>query len=92
VRPGDSPFAQPAGGGSPAGLVQAFSFFLILALSAPAVVFGAFGLLGWPGGWYLWSLVAGVGVGILALVLGTLAGARVYERRSSELLAAAVRN
>lgn len=91
VRPGDSPFAQPQGGGSPAGLAQALSFFAIIGLTAPALVFAGLGLLGSPM-WFFWSLVVGLAVGLVALLVGTSLGARVYDRRAPAILAAAVRN
>jgi ABC-2 type transport system permease protein len=91
VRPGDSPFSQPQAGGSAAGLIQALSFFGILLLSGPTVAAGVLGLFfGFP--WPFVSLASGVVIGLLALVLGVSIGARVYDRRSPELLAAALRN
>jgi ABC-2 type transport system permease protein len=45
------------------------------------------------GGWWpLLSLVLGLGVGIGFLVIGTFAGAKVFDRRGPELLAVALRN
>jgi ABC-2 type transport system permease protein len=91
VRPGESPFAQPQGSGSAGGLVQAVSFFAILGVSVPTVLFAILGFTMSPM-WHLWSLVAGVGVGVLCLLVGARVGARVYDRRSPDLLAAAIRN
>jgi ABC-2 type transport system permease protein len=42
-------------------------------------------------GWYLASLAAGLGIGALVLAIGLQLGARVFERRGPEILAAAVR-
>ena len=91
VRPGDSPFAQPQGTGSPAGPIQAISFFTIVLLALPALVAGAMGLIYSP----LWHFVAlgyGVVVGLVVLLVGLSWGGRVYDRRTSELLAFAMRN
>ena len=91
VRPGDSPFSQPQAGGSAAGLIQALSFFGILLLASPAIAAAVLGLI-FGGWWPLLSLVLGLGVGIGFLVIGTFAGARVFDRRGPELLAVALRN
>jgi ABC-2 type transport system permease protein len=91
VRPGESPFSQPNGGGSPAGLVQALSFAAILAFAAPSVIFAVLGLTKGVG-WHYASLVVGLGIGVVVLLAGVAAGGRVYDRRGSELLAAATRN
>jgi ABC-2 type transport system permease protein len=91
VRPGESPFAQPNGGGSPAGLIQALSFGAIILFAAPSIAFAALGLLGRPS-WHGWSFVAGVGIGLVVLLVGVAAGARVYDQRGPELLAVATRN
>ena len=91
VRPGDSPFSQPQAGGNASGLIQALSFFGIMLLSAPAIVFAAFGFMfGLP--WAILSLVTGVGLGALALYAGVRIGGRIFERRGPEILAAALRN
>jgi ABC-2 type transport system permease protein len=91
VRPGESPFSQPNGGGSPAGLIQALSFLVIVVLSAPAVVLAALGLTLQPS-WHVWSFLVGVGVGVLVLVFGARVGAGVFDRRGPLLLEAATRN
>lgn len=91
VRPDDSPFSQPQAGGSSAGLIQALSFFGILLLALPSIASAIVGLIvGGP--WPIISLVSGLVVGLLALVGGVRLGARVFDRRGHELLAAALRN
>jgi ABC-2 type transport system permease protein len=85
VRPGDSPFAQPAGSSSPAGPIQAVSFFAIIALSFPALTFAVLGLL-YGGIWHYASLATGLALGLVALFGGLAIGSRVYDRRTSELL------
>jgi len=42
--------------------------------------------------WHFISLGAGVGIGLVMLLAGTAIGARVYDRRTSELLVFATRN
>lgn len=91
VRPDDSPFSQPQAGGNSAGLIQGLSFFGILVLALPSIVAAFFGLaLGGP--WHWVSLAAGLVVGIPALLGGIQLGARAFDRRGHELLAAALRN
>ncbi len=91
VRPGDSPFSQPQAGGSAAGLIQGLSFFGILLLAAPSIAAAVLGFF-FGSGWHLASLGLGLGVGIVALAVGVHVGAGVFDRRSSELLAAALKN
>jgi len=91
VRPGDSPFSQPQGTGSAAGMIQALSFLTILIFAAPAVVAAGFGFA-LDESWHLASLAIGLGVGVFALIVGVAVGARVYDRRTSELLVAATQN
>ena len=91
VRPGDSPFAQPAPGATPAGMIQGFSFLAILVLSAPAAYFAWVGIMGHPVG-FTRSLLSGIGIGLFVLVVGAVIGGRVYDRRASDLLAFSMRN
>jgi len=91
ARPGDSPFAQPAPGATPAGMIQAFSFGAILLFSSPSIYFAFLGLTS-NTDWYLRSLLTGLAVGLVVLIGGTLIGARVYTRRASDLLAFSMRN
>ena len=90
VRPGDSPFAQPQSSGATTAAVQTIAFPAALLPAAPAIVFAWMGLFVDPR-WFSTSLVAGVSLGILALVVGVLAGARIYDRRGPELVSAAMR-
>ena len=90
VRPGDSPFAQPQSG-SPAGTMQAMSFFAILILAGPALFAGVVGL-NEGGYWPLVSLAAGIVIGTLVLVGGVAWGGRIFERRGPEILAFSMRN
>ena len=90
VRPGDSPFAQPQSG-SPAGLIQAVSFLAILLLSLPAL-YAAFRGLTDGGAWPLYSLAAGLAIGLLVLLGGVAWGGWIFERRGSHILALAMRN
>ncbi|MCW4386564.1 ABC transporter permease [Salinibacterium sp. SYSU T00001] len=89
VRPGASPFAQPQSSGSAAG--QAVSFFLIVLACLPSLLLAGMELAE-GGDWGLYSLLAGIGVGLLVLVLGIAAGARVFSRQAPELLAFTLRN
>jgi len=91
VRPGDSPFSQPQGIGSPAGGIQAFSFILIIVLASPAVVAAALGFI-YGSFWHVLALAIGVGLGLIVLTAGTAIGARIYDRRTSELLVFATQN
>lgn len=91
VRPGDSPFSQPQASGGASSLIQSVAFFATLIVSAPALVFGIIGLTErdqYP----LYALAAGLGVGLLVLTVGIVAGGRIFERRGPELLAFTERN
>ena len=90
TKPGDSPFAQPQASGTAAALVQSLTLFGTMILAAPAVGFAILGFTSDPQ-WHTASLVAGCSIGVIALVVGVLVGARSFERRGPELLAAASR-
>ena len=91
TRPGDSAFTQPQSTGPTSVLAQLFSLFGTIALSTPALVYGVLGVFVDP--MYLWvSLWTGLGVGVVVLVVGVIAGARIFDRRGPEILAAAQRN
>lgn len=91
TRPGDSPSQQPQAGGNSAGLIQGLSFVGTLALSVPAIGAAVLGFLVDPA-WHFAALALGLGIGVAALLGGVRAGAAVYDRRTSELLAAALKN
>src|SRR4029450_7088763 len=90
VRPGDSPFQQPQSTGAITALVQSITMFGSILVAAPAIGFGALGVLRDPA-WYAASFAAGVGLGIAVLALGITLGGRVFDRRGPEILAAALR-
>ncbi|MGR2751362.1 hypothetical protein [Agromyces arachidis] len=90
VKPGDSPFQQPQSSGTVTALVQSVTMLGALVVAAPSVVFAGLGILVDPE-WHMASLAAGVALGLLTLVVGVLAGGRVFTRRSPEILQAAVR-
>ena len=89
-RPGESPFATPPGGAGITLLVQGVVGLAVLVLALPALVFG---ILAWFGhGWAAWvALPVGLLVGGAAAVAGVRIGARLFERRSPELLQDLVR-
>jgi len=90
VKPGDSPFQQPQSTGAITALVQSITMLGSLLIAAPAVAFGALGILDDPG-WHGASFVAGVVLGLAALVGGIALGGRVFDRRGPEILGAALR-
>lgn len=91
TRPGDSAFTQPQATGATSVLAQIFSLFGTVLLSAPAIVYGVRGVFGDPEDVWI-SLWSGVGVGVVVLVAGIVIGARIFDRRGPEILAAAQRN
>ena len=91
VRPGDSPFAQPQASGTGAGLIQSMAFIAAIGLSLPALGFALLGLENPGADWPLFSLLVGVGLGLLLLALGVLWGGRIFNRRAPELLAFTLR-
>jgi len=91
TKPGDSAFMQPQNSGASAALAQAFSFFAIVILASPAIVFLVLGLTVNPF-WLGISPIASVLVGFAALGGGLWAGARAFDKRGPELMAFANRN
>lgn len=91
TKPGDSAFTQPQTSGASAALAQALSFFAIIILASPAIVFLVLGLTISPF-WLGISPLASVLVGFAALGGGLWAGARAFDKRGPELMAFAVRN
>ena len=92
THPGDAPFQQPQVPGASGGGVQAGSILLILLISSPAVAALVFFVLGVPGPWSWVALGAGVGAGLLVLIVGLRAGGAIFDRRAPELLEFVVRN
>ena len=90
-RPGDSPFHAPQTVGAGASTVPTLTFIATVVLALPSVGLAGMGLA--HGGAYpAWSLVVGLGIGVVAFVGGVLGGGRVFERRGPELLAFAQRH
>jgi ABC-2 type transport system permease protein len=90
-RPGDSPFHAPQAVGAGGSTVPTLTFLATVVLALPSAWFGWQGLV--HGGAYpTWSLVVGLGIGLLTLVVGVVGGGRVFERRGPELLAFAQRH
>ncbi len=91
VRPGDSPFAQPQAAGTSAGLIQSMAFVLTLVFSTPPVYFAVRGMIDgavWTG----WSLLVGIGFGLLVFAGGVAWGGAIFSKRAPELLAFTLRN
>jgi ABC-2 type transport system permease protein len=91
TKPGESAFTQPQTSGGASAIVQSVSFFAILVLSAPVIVFMVLGVLFDPE-WLIWALVAGIGIGVLALAAGVVLGGMVFDRRGPEIMALAAKN
>jgi ABC-2 type transport system permease protein len=92
VRPHDDPFQQPQSNGGAAVTAQVTMILGAVLLTGPAFWFAGRHLLAGvePAG--AWSFAAGLGVGLVALVLGVAVGARVFARRAPELLAFTLRS
>jgi len=84
--PGDNPFGSPPGAGFLSVVVQLVAGGAALALNLPVLVFGIWAAQGpdWMG-WLCLGLA--VVIGSAALLIGTMWGSRLYERRAPELLA-----
>jgi ABC-2 type transport system permease protein len=91
VQPGDSPFSSPQAAGSRSAVIQSLSLLLTVVLMAPALIFAVMGLLS-GGVWPFAAFVVGLSIGLVVLVAGVAGGGRVFERRSTELLALSMRN
>ncbi|MFC5928730.1 hypothetical protein D6T64_10705 [Cryobacterium melibiosiphilum] len=90
TKPGDSPFAQPQASDTGSAIVQSLTFTGAIVLSSPAILGLLLGIFVDPY-WFMQSLYYGVGMGLLALVIGVWRGARAFERRGPEILASALR-
>ncbi len=91
VHPGDSPFAQPQAVGRAAPVVQACALLATILVAAPVVLFVVLGTIVSPR-WFVVALVAGLVIGVLALLVGVRIGARILTRRAPELLAFTLQN
>ena len=91
VHPGDSPFAQPQAIGSGGSVVQSLSFLLTVVLTAPVIVLVVLGETV-SAGWHWGALAAGVGLGLVAVVVGVRWGGHIVTKRLPELLAFTLQN
>ena len=90
TKPGDSPFAQPQATETAAGLVQSLTFTGSIIVALPSLIFAYLGIVEDPA-WHLLALGAGVGLGLVAVVVGIWVGSRAFDRRGPEMLASAQR-
>ena len=90
TKPGDSAFALPQASDTSSAVVQSLTFAGILLLSMPAIAGLVAGIVLDPS-WFGPALWSGVGVGLLVFVAGVSGGARAFDRRGPEMLAAALR-
>ncbi|MFF1573777.1 hypothetical protein ACFVWR_13595 [Leifsonia sp. NPDC058292] len=91
TKPGDSAFSQPQTSGASAALVQALSFFAIVLLASPIIVFLVLGLTVAPV-WLGVAPIAAVVIGFGSLFGGLALGARAFDKRGPELMFFANRN
>ncbi len=89
-RPGASPFQQPTTSGGVSAIVQSVLFLLQIVCALPAIGLGLAAIDG-PAALSWAALGAGLAVGLVVFAVTTRAGARLFERRGPELLAAALR-
>jgi ABC-2 type transport system permease protein len=87
---GSSPFQQPNASSGLTAAVQSLTFLGQFIPALPAVLFVVLGLIGGDG-WFLVALAVGLVIGGLVFAVGLRLGARIFERRGPEILAAAVR-
>ncbi|SEN14857.1 hypothetical protein E3O25_13110 [Cryobacterium sp. TMT1-3] len=90
TKPGDSPFAQPQASDTASALVQSLTFIGSIVVALPALVFAYLGLVEDPV-WHLRALGAGLGLGLVAVVVGVWVGSRAFDRRGPEMIASAQR-
>ncbi|MET4638251.1 hypothetical protein [Mycetocola sp. 2940] len=83
--PGDSPFQQPQSSGTRGGFSQSLGLAGSLLVAAPAFYFAWLGIVEDPSQ-HMYSLIAGVGTGVLALVVGVWRGGRAFDRRGPEIM------
>jgi len=87
TRPGDSPFAQPAIGGSGSGAAQTLSILCAAALAAPPVWLSAVAIAEVDFGLNIAALLLGALYGAAVLIAGVLLGGRIFNRVGPELVA-----
>lgn len=87
ARPGDSPFSQPVRSWGSGVFWHPTTGFIAILLMGPAVYAGLVALNGGASWWNFVALGWGLVIGLIVLVVGLLAGARQFERRSSEIMA-----
>ncbi|TFB71151.1 hypothetical protein E3O06_12245 [Cryobacterium glaciale] len=90
TKPGDSPFAQPQASDTASALVQSLTFTGSIVVALPALVFAYLGIVEDPV-WHLRALGAGLGLGLVAVVVGIWVGSRAFDRRGPEMIASAQR-
>ncbi len=92
---GESPFASPPGSVVASVAVQLVSSVVGLCLASPAIALAVAALIvtepGEPGLLSFGALAVGLAVGGGAWALGTGLGARIFDRRGPEIIAALVR-
>jgi ABC-2 type transport system permease protein len=88
---GESPFSAPPGAAGVTMLSQTLASLGTLVLASPVL---ALGWVAWQGtSWAVWPTgILGVALGAGFGVAGVRAGARLYDRRAPELLAALQKN
>jgi len=91
VRPGDGPFMQPQSSGTVAALAQSLSFFAIILITLPVIVFAWLGFL-FGVGWHFGAFFLGLAIGLAGFFGGLNWGGRIFARRAPELLAFMLRN
>jgi ABC-2 type transport system permease protein len=89
-QPGASPFQQPNSSAGLAAAVQSLLFLGQVVPVIPAIVLAVLGLVGGDG-WFIASFAVGLAIGGVVLGFGLHLGARVFEHRGPEILAAALR-
>jgi ABC-2 type transport system permease protein len=84
---GDSPFASRPGAAGATMLAQTVASIGTTVIAAPVIVLA---WIGWQGEvWAVWATaVLGVALGLAAARVGISVGARIFDRRGPELLAA----
>ncbi len=84
---GESPFSAPPGAAGITIAAQSIASLTTIVLASPAILLAWFAWQGSPGaGWA--ACLVGVALGCVVGVTGVGVGARLYERRAPELLAA----